>query len=60
MTLVDRAAWERWEEAHLAPFAMRSAKSRGRRFPEDEHPLRTRYQRDRDRVVHSSSFRRLE
>jgi dGTPase len=60
MTLVDRAAWERWEDAHLAPFAMRSAKSRGRRFPEDEHPLRTRYQRDRDRIVHSSSFRRLE
>jgi dGTPase len=39
---------------------MRSARSRGRRHPEPEHPLRTRYQRDRDRVVHSSSFRRLE
>ena len=39
---------------------MRSARSRGRRYPEDEHPLRTRFQRDRDRVVHSSSFRRLE
>jgi dGTPase len=60
MDIVDRVAWERWEEAHLAPFAMRSANSRGRRFPEDEHPLRTRYQRDRDRIVHSSSFRRLE
>ena len=39
---------------------MRSAASRGRRHPEEEHPLRTCYQRDRDRVVHSSSFRRLE
>ncbi len=39
---------------------MRSARSRGRRYPEEEHPLRTCFQRDRDRVVHSSSFRRLE
>src|SRR5688572_29574682 len=60
MELVDRRAWEQWEEQHLAPCAMRSARSRGRRYPEDEHPLRTRYQRDRDRIVHSSSFRRLE
>lgn len=60
MQLVDRAAWERWEEAHLAPFGMRSARSRGRRHAEPEHPLRTCYQRDRDRIVHSSSFRRLE
>ena len=51
---------ERWEDEHLAPYAMRSARSRGRRYPEPEHPLRTRYQRDRDRVIHSSSFRRLE
>jgi dGTPase len=60
MELVDRHAWEQWEEQRLAPCAMRSARSRGRRHPEDEHPLRTRYQRDRDRIVHSSSFRRLE
>jgi dGTPase len=39
---------------------MRSAESRGRVHPEPEHPIRTCYQRDRDRVVHSSSFRRLE
>jgi dGTPase len=58
--IVDRAAQEAWEEQHLAPWGMRSARSRGRRYPEDEHPLRSRYQRDRDRVVHSSSFRRLE
>ena len=57
---VDRLVQERWEDERLAPYAMRSSGSRGRRYPEDEHPLRTRYQRDRDRVVHSSSFRRLE
>jgi dGTPase len=60
MTLVDRARQERWEDERLAPWAMRSSRSRGRRHPEPEHPLRTRYQRDRDRIVHSSSFRRLE
>ncbi len=60
MQLVDRLTQERREDEHLAPYAMRSANSRGRRYAEDEHPLRTRYQRDRDRVVHSSSFRRLE
>jgi dGTPase len=60
MPLMDRARQERWEDERLAPWAMRSSRSRGRRYPEPEHPLRTRYQRDRDRVVHSSSFRRLE
>ena len=39
---------------------MHSARSRGRRYPEAEHALRTCYQRDRDRVIHCSSFRRLE
>lgn len=60
MPLVDRLTQERWEDEHLAPYGMRSARSRGRRYAEPEHPLRTRYQRDRDRVIHSSSFRRLE
>jgi dGTPase len=60
MILVDRAAQERWERDRLAPYAMRSAESRGRRHPEAEHPLRTCFQRDRDRVIHCSSFRRLE
>jgi dGTPase len=58
--LVNRQKQEEWEAAHLASYAMKSADSRGRRHPEEEHPLRTRFQRDRDRVVHSSSFRRLE
>jgi len=60
VALVDREAQERWERERLAPYAMRSADSRGRRHAEDEHPLRTRFQRDRDRVIHCSSFRRLE
>ncbi len=60
MTLVGRQAQEEWEERHLAPYGMKSGRSRGRRHAEDEHPMRTRYQRDRDRVIHSSSFRRLE
>ncbi|MBN2369496.1 MAG: deoxyguanosinetriphosphate triphosphohydrolase [Vicinamibacteria bacterium] len=60
MYLVDRLEQEKRERKHLAPYGMRSADSRGRRHPETEHALRTRYQRDRDRVVHCSSFRRLE
>jgi dGTPase len=43
----------------LAPYAMRSADSRGRRHAEAEHPYRGPFQRDRDRIVHSSAFRRL-
>jgi dGTPase len=57
---VDRTLLEAREDRELAPYGMRSARSRGRRYPEEEHALRTRYQRDRDRVIHSSSFRRLE
>jgi dGTPase len=60
MRVVDRREQERREEHLLAPYGMRSERSRGRRYPEAEHPLRTCFQRDRDRVVHSSSFRRLE
>ena len=60
MGLVDRKAQEEREDLTLAPWGMRSGRSRGRRHHEAEHPLRTCYQRDRDRVVHSSSFRRLE
>jgi dGTPase len=60
MELWDRKRQETWEDERLAPYGMRSKDSRGRRYPEEEHPQRTRYQRDRDRVIHSSSFRRLE
>ena len=60
MDIVDRRAQEEREAQLLAPWGMKSAESRGRRYPEPEHPLRTCFQRDRDRVIHSSSFRRLE
>jgi dGTPase len=60
MDLVDRRAQEEREKSLLAPYAMRSGESRGRQYPEEEHPLRTTFQRDRDRVIHCSSFRRLE
>ena len=60
MRLVDRAVQEERERELLAPWGMRSAESRGRRYPEPEHPMRTCFQRDRDRIIHSSSFRRLE
>jgi dGTPase len=43
----------------LAPYAMHSAASAGRKYAETEHPFRGPYQRDRDRVVHSAAFRRL-
>jgi dGTPase len=48
------------EEQLLAPYAMRSAASRGRVHAEDEHPFRLAFQRDRDRIIHSTAFRRLE
>jgi dGTPase len=44
----------------LAPYALRAEDSRGRRYPEPGHPYRNDFQRDRDRVVHSRAFRRLE
>lgn len=47
-------------EANLAPYAARSAASRGRRFFEAPPASRTEFQRDRDRIIHSTAFRRLE
>ncbi len=44
----------------LAPYGMDAAQSRGRRHPEPQHPYRNDYARDRDRVIHSRAFRRLE
>src|SRR5690349_12672830 len=56
----SRVEFEAREAAALAPYAMRSRDSRGRRYPEPEHALRMAFQRDRDRIIHSSAFRRLE
>ncbi|WP_312550780.1 deoxyguanosinetriphosphate triphosphohydrolase [Massilia sp.] len=47
-------------DAHLAPYAAHSSTSRGRRFPEPAPGSRSEFQRDRDRIIHSTAFRRLE
>ena len=47
-------------ESRLSPFAQRSATSRGRRTPEIASPMRSEYQRDRDRILHTKAFRRLK
>src|SRR6202162_2988554 len=44
----------------LATYAMDVQRSRGRRYPEPQHPYRNDYARDRDRIIHSRAFRRLE
>jgi dGTPase len=55
----DRAARE-LEEEQLAPAAVRSSATRGRARPEPEDPLRTAFERDRDRILHAKAFRRLK
>jgi len=51
---------EKREKLVLAPYAQFSADSRGRKYKEAPPEWRTQYQRDRDRVIHSRAFRRLE
>jgi dGTPase len=58
--MITRQDLERREEQTLAPYAARSGRSLGRRDPEEEHPYRTAFQRDRDRVIHCTAFRRLQ
>src|SRR5437867_8426262 len=58
-TVFEAPNWLDREEEVLAPYAMRTRQSRGRRHAEAPHPYRTLYQRDRDRIVHSTAFRRL-
>ena len=55
-----RQDWQEIEKAYLAPYAAHSYESRGRLRPEEECPIRTVWQRDRDRIIHSKSFRRLK
>src|SRR5213079_537121 len=55
-----RPELETRERLILAPYAQFSAESRGRLYEESPPELRTQYQRDRDRVIHSRAFRRLE
>ncbi|MEJ2718420.1 MAG: deoxyguanosinetriphosphate triphosphohydrolase [Deltaproteobacteria bacterium] len=58
--MVKRAEQERREQDFLAPYALLSKNSGGRIHQEGECPYRTAYQRDRDRIIHSKAFRRLE
>jgi dGTPase len=58
--MLTREALEALEEGTLAPYAARSAASAGRVHEEPDPVFRTCYQRDRDRIVHCTAFRRLE
>lgn len=58
--LFTRQQLEEKEYLLLAPYGMKSGESRGRQHPDPEHEYRTAYQRDRDRIVHTTAFRRLE
>lgn len=57
---MTRKEIESRENRELASYAMKSKDSRGRKYPEEEHQYRSVYQRDRDRIIHSTAFRRLE
>lgn len=58
--LVTTQELEAREQMTLAPYAMPNSASRGRVYPEAPHPYRLGYQRDRDRIIHTTAFRRLE
>jgi dGTPase len=51
---------KKYKENYLKPYATKSINSKGRIYKEPEHSIRSPYQRDRDRIIHSSSFRRLK
>lgn len=62
MTSLDRLdipSLDQRESALLAPYALHSRDSAGRLYPEQGHPYRGPFQRDRDRILHSAAFRRL-
>ena len=56
----DRAMLEELEDKSLAPYGMRSKHSKGRAYLDREPNYRTAFQRDRDRILHTTAFRRLE
>jgi dGTPase len=61
MTMIlTRSQLEAIEAQSLAPYAVKSRHSRGRAYPESEASYRTAFQRDRDRILHTTAFRRLE
>src|SRR5499425_906565 len=58
--MTPRERQEQWERDYLATWAAKSSESKGRVVPEEPDPVRTAFQRDRDRVLHSKAFRRLK
>jgi dGTPase len=58
--MITRETLEQRECQVLAPYAMTNAASRGRHYPEGKDPYRLDFQRDRDRIIHTTAFRRLE
>lgn len=58
--MLNQAEIREFEDKFLAVYAQKSYQTKGRIYKEDEHPYRSCYSRDRDRIIHSSSFRRLE
>src|SRR5512136_1435506 len=58
--MYTRQQLEAFEDQMLAPYGIRSKNSKGRAYPEDEPEYRTLYQRDRDRILRTTAFRRLE
>lgn len=60
MVKITRERLEQQENLFLAPYALKSASSRGTQYPDGDPEHRTLFQRDRDRVIHTTAFRRLE
>ena len=58
--IFTRQQLEELEDQNLAPYAIRSRNSKGRKHLEDEPDYRSIFQRDRDRIIHTTAFRRLE
>lgn len=60
MGMLIREKLEQWEKEYLSPYASLSMQSKGRIREEEQCDIRPVYQRDRDRILHSKSFRRLK
>src|SRR5210317_1734678 len=58
--IYGREEQEKLEAVTIAPYGLKSAASRGRVYPEKHSQTRTAFQRDRDRIIHTTAFRRLE